>query len=122
MNQTNHPIWFCIWFGEPKLLYRSLGRIGKVYRDKPKEPPNFALYLVRRTKIVVSVLTLIYGVISGLAEGHPYCLLEAIVVGASDIKKGDLICIEHFAYRSKGQVRCHVLTVLTVPGALEAIV
>ena len=32
--------------------------IGKVYHDKPKEPHNFALYLVRRTKIVVSVLTL----------------------------------------------------------------
>ena len=35
-----------------------LGRIGIVYRDEPNEPHNLVLYLVGRTKIVVSVLTL----------------------------------------------------------------
>ena len=29
-----------------------------MYRDEPKEPAKLVLYLVRRTKIVVSVLTL----------------------------------------------------------------
>ena len=33
---------------------------GKVYCEEPKEPSNLALYLVRQTKIVVSVLTLMF--------------------------------------------------------------
>ena len=35
-----------------------LGSIGTVYRDEPYEPPILVLFLVWRTKIVVSVLTL----------------------------------------------------------------
>ena len=45
------------------VLSSRLGRIGKVYRDEPNEPPNLDLYLVRQTKIVVSVLTLPFFVI-----------------------------------------------------------
>ena len=40
-------------------------------RDKPNEPPNLALYLVRRTKMVVSVLTLRLGRFSKVYRGPP---------------------------------------------------
>ena len=34
-----------------------LGHIAAMYLDEPKEPPQLVLYVVRQTKIVVSVLT-----------------------------------------------------------------
>ena len=52
--------------------YSRLGRIAAMFWDKLNEPPQLVLYLVWRTKIVVSVLTLRLGRIRKVYLAKPH--------------------------------------------------
>ena len=58
-TKRTNPIWFCIWFDDTKFWHFPLVASYLCIVPNQKNQPNLVLYLVRRSKIFVSVTTLL---------------------------------------------------------------